>query len=225
MVTTLLSAGKKLSLPAGLCCASYQYKAALHQGLYLQSAALSRPARFHAGTLLEMLFLQGNFNIVYFTVHREPLWKQHGKCRVPSCKYLTLKTAVQVCRSWSSPFFSLILTMFQSLAGTCQAYRHYTVWTRMQTNHNHCLQTAPSALPELTDQFNTSVHPCHTCLGSIYDTATATCQVTDLHLYLNLRNMFQITDWDHGLFLAGNCSEYLGTRLPYIFTVNSHTFP
>jgi len=48
---------------------------------------------------------------------------------------------------------------------------------------------------------------CNTCPGCIYDTGgpaatyPETCQVTDPHLCLNLGNLPQITDWDHGLFL------------------------
>lgn len=143
-----------------------------------------------------------------YAVQREPLWKKHGKCRYHPASISDSNTNIE--ESWASleklelPISFRIPTMFQSLTGTGQAYRHYTVWTWVQTNHIHCLQTAPSASSEL-DQFNTSVHPCHLCLGIIYDTATATypatCEVTDLHLCLNLGNLFQFTGWDHGHFL------------------------
>lgn len=45
--------------------------------------------------------LQGNFSIQY-AVHREPLWKKHGKRKVPSCKHVRKHHT----HCWSFPFLS-----------------------------------------------------------------------------------------------------------------------
>lgn len=142
----------------------HQYKAALQKDLYLRSAPLSKAAGLPLWLFAGNLALQRNFSTLYIDSH-------HGRSTANAGNYPVSISGsdTHIAGSWPGleqqelPTSFPTLVMFQSLASTGQAHRHYTVWTRVQTNHICCLlkiqRTSPASC-ELADQFCTAVHPC-----------------------------------------------------------------
>lgn len=143
----------------------HQYKAAVYEGLYLQPAALSKPA---GQTCLLALCWQSIPSRQFQCTE-----SYHGRSTANAGNHPASISAsiTHIADSWPGleeqelpvSFPTHISSLLHSLAGTSKAHRYHGVWTRIQTNHIACLlkiQRIPSAASELADQFCTVILLC-----------------------------------------------------------------